>query len=303
MSAFDSDDASCNSGSVNFAPVEEASSLGGESPFHNDSSATFPSELSDNAHASTTSDSSAMSMSLLERIQQQKKSLPPGFETNHQSLPFVEPEVPASENGNSFNYPMAEETNYSSASAQGTVSNEQVTTAANLNIPNYSTPSMAPNPYDESSSTGFDYKGQMVNVLSAVGGATIFAAKGAYRGTKFLYNKATSKGSGTNAAGNISADRRAEMDYQRESLLMDPHDAEDFSSAGGFSSPSTAGLRGGIDGPDASVAEQDGYSIIAYFKQFCVDIKDIFLAAPRKAQIAVIALAVLIIWLFISEEL
>lgn len=99
----------------------------------------------------------------------------------------------------------------------------------------------------------------------------------------------------------------AQMDYQRESLLMDPHDLEErannapgtnsTSSSFQTSTASPSGMRAGVIRHDDS----DGNSIMSYVVTFCVDMKDLFLGASRRVQIGVVALFVLIVYLLFFE--
>lgn len=336
MSASNYTDVSQDSDSVSFAPVGEGG-ISAEDPFqpndsfmNNNNNDDLMESLTGTASGAVSgggsvSDGSAMSMSLLERIQQQKKNLQPNA-----SAPTSAP-APASQlqadnldgmnNDSPFGYPMAEDTIYSHSSSAVPPSPHEHQNNP-INIPNYASPNLAPNPYDESTSSSSDFKDQMMNALWTVGSAANSAARGAYRGTKYMYQKISNKSGSNSGAGGaadaMNAHRRNEMDYQRESLLMDPHDLEDRAAPfgagsgmnmgmgmGGSGSAPTNGLMGGMGSGSALMGgAQDGsYSILGYLKQFCVDIKDIFLAAPRKVQILVVVLAIFIIWLFISEEL
>lgn len=238
---------------------------------------------------------SGIGNSLLERIQQQKKqqnptTIPAGNVSDNVSSMQTEQATESQ-----FGYPMVEEGVYSSSG-----------TNHNVRIPEYSqVPS--PSPYNTSSpynmantQNSADYKGQMMNVLSAVGSAAGVAAKSAYQGTKTLYGKMTSKNSNT---GLSNAGGMAEMDYQRESLLMDPHDLEDRAapmmtgSVPPTSTTSATGMRAGVIAHNT----EDGNSFLNYAKQFAVDIKDLFLGASRRVQIGVIALIALIFWLIFFE--
>ncbi len=267
--------------------------------------------------------------SLLERIQQQKK------QQNNSSAaappPAAAPPAPAPAPASAsattdFGYPMVQEGNYSTPGTTATT-----TTNNSVRIPEYSQ-APAPNAYNpdsaynahlnhqSSSSSSTDYKDTFMNVLSAVGSAAGTVAVGAYQGTKHLYGKMTNKntsamGMGGGAGGHMNMmggsgnANMGEMDYQRESLLMDPHDLEDRAamstghstteplSSSSMASPS--GMRAGII--NANSINDTGSTFINFVKQFAVDMKDLFLGASRRVQIGVVALFVFIIWLIFFE--
>lgn len=244
------------------------------------------------------SSNNSNSNSLLERIQQQKAQ---------QGQPTaVSAPVPSSEEVD-FGYPMAEDGNFSysePASASGSAWRApDYSPMPGNGSGNASGSTHYVHPTTPNSDSNYD---TMINVLSAVGSAAGTAAKGAYRGGKYVYGNLMAKRS---AAGGDNAGM-GEMDYQRESLLMDPHDLEDragfMSSFGASSSTAPSGLRAGggasaaADG-EATAGGGRGEVFLSYAKQFSLDMKDLFLGAPRHIQIAVVGLFILIGWLIFSE--
>ena len=249
-----------------------------------------------------------MGNSLLERIQQQKKqqNTSHGSSSMNTSTVNMEPyaasqinTATAMEQANAsgdheFGYPMVAEGSYSTSAS-----------ANNVHIPQYSQVP-TPNPYNTDSAYNSnqdigDYKDTMMNVLSAVGSAAGTVATSAYHGTKTIYNTMAKSNNG-NVGGGM-----AEMDYQRESLLMDPHDLEDqatmttdsVSSAPNMTqSSSPTGMRAGVI---RHSTREEGNSFVIFAKQFAVDMKDLFLGASRRVQIGLIALIVFIIWLIFFE--
>jgi hypothetical protein len=240
-----------------------------------------------------TSTSGAMGNSLYERIQQQKKQQNTVAQTNTSQM------TTSTTSEGQFGYPIVEEGAYS---MPGT---------SNDNIPQYSqvpAPSAynTETPYASSinnNQESIDYKGHFMNALSVVGSAAGTVAKTAYQGTKTVYGKVTNKKPNT---GMQNAGGMAEMDYQRESLLMDPHDLEDRAASMATGShaheppmsASPSGMRAGIISANASGNE---HSFVTFLKQFAVDMKDLFLGASRRVQIGIVALVVLIIWLIFFE--
>jgi hypothetical protein len=269
------------------------------------------------------SNNNAMGNSLLERIQQQKMQQGVGTNVPVHTQPYGNisqmsttnapaqvPEstptpAPAPAPISEFGYPMVEEGNYSSSGNAG------------VRIPEYSQVP-APSAYNTDSTTYFDYshnaqggggatdyKGKMMSILSTVGNVAGTAASSAYNGTKSMYEKMSSK----NANTGLSSQRGGgggstrEMDYQRESLLMDPHDLEDRAlpipePAPATSTASTSGMRAGIISGSAG---NNGDSFLTYVKHFVVDIKDLFMSASTRVQIGIIVLMIFIIWLIFFE--
>jgi len=278
-----------DSASVTFAQLDDEffndPSLGissNEGPFAlPESSSNVPSSNNDGA-------------SLLERIQQQRNqqnsAIPPRVDQSQQASSFsgANVQAPASSE-NPFGYPVVGDTNFYSSPVSAPDPNGNIP----MNIPDYATSSSLPNSYEASDS---DYKDKMFNFLAATGNATSSAAKGIYRGTKNIYGNLMNKRTSTGLLS--QQERMAEMDYQRQSLLMDPHEVED-----GIPNTSSmdAGLRAGFDNPEFNSANA-GHPVVVYGKQFLVDLKDIFLGLSRRAQLIVILFLVFIIWLFISEE-
>ena len=287
---------------------------------HNDNNAT-----NSDQHPFTTTEAPAPagdgnsmmgSSSLLERIQQQKKQQ----QTTVGSTQMTGAPT-ATTNDDQFGYPMVQEGSYStSRSVQAAAA-----TGGGVHIPQYSQ-APAPNPYNTDSpyttsgmtsdSSDIDYKEKFMTVLSVMGSAAGTVAKGAYQGGKIVYEKMTSKnnlqGGGAVSGGMSNVGGGAgmtELDYQRESLLMDPHDLEDRAAASTMGSIPTAmnaggggmtsGMRAGIISANNNAGNEN--SIVTCMKQFAVDMKDLFLGASRGVQIGVIALIVFIIWLLFFE--
>ena len=265
-----------------------------------------------------------MGNSLLERIQQQKKhqnttQTSHATHTSHtshtthmtntavhqQTQPYSNVSQsstsfePASTQGQ-FGYPIVEEGAYSTPG-----------TASNIRIPEYSQVP-APSAYNTENSTYYasardaqesaDYKGQMMNILTVVGSAASTVAKGAYEGTKVVYGKLSNKSTNTGPSPNVGSTR--EMDYQRESLLMDPHDLEDRAAQMSTSVPPTShtspsGMRAGII--SANNTSGGANSFLTYAKQVVIDLKDLFLGASRRVQIGIVLFFAFIVWLIVFE--
>lgn len=229
--------------------------------------------------------------SLLERIQQQKKqqysTVPAGNNNNNNSFQNT--------GSGQFGYPIVQEGTYSTSGQ------------SNVHIPQYSqvpAPSAynTDSPYPGSSSDGqgsTDYKDQMMSILSVVGSAAGTVANGAYQGTKYLYAKMASKSNNNSGLSNNTGGM-AEMDYQRESLLMDPHELEDraaSSSAPPAFAATPPGMRAGV------ITHNSGNEnkFVTFVKQFVVDLKDLYINASPRVQIGVIVLFIFIIWLIFFE--
>jgi len=235
---------------------------------------------------------STLSNSLFERIQQQKNQQGSSVQPLVKSV--TQPNPSASNTEAPFGYPMTEDINYSFAEPPSTSQVE-------MNVPQYSS-TPRPDPYYTG---GADYKSKLMDVFSSVGSVASTAAKGAVSGTKYLYGNVVAKKKTSSAVGSTSGGRMGEMDYQRESLLMDPHDLEDralpFSASPPSVTPKTTGMIGGlVEGSNTDVVRNQGYSMIGYAQQFLVDVKDLFLAAPRYVQCLVVGLSILILWLLFS---
>jgi len=228
---------------------------------------------------------SALPNSLFERIQQQK---------NQQSS-SMQPlgTNPATNTETPFGYPMTEDVNYSFAKNPSTQESQ-----VQMQVPQYSsTPRL--DPY---ATGGTDYKSKMIDVFSSVGSVASIAARGAVSGTQSLYGNIVSSRGTSSGVGSNSGGRMNEMDYQRRSLLMDPHDLEERAVPVSVSPPSASpiptGMIGGLDeGSNTDVVRGQGYSMVGYAQQFLVDVKDLFLAAPRYVQSLVVGLFILISWL------
>lgn len=228
---------------------------------------------------------SALTNSLFERIQQQKNQQSSSMQPLEKN-PATNTEAP-------FGYPMTEDANYSFAEQPSTQESQ-----VQMQVPQYSS---APRP-DPYATGGTDYKSKMIDVLSSVGSVASIAARGAVSGTKSLYGNIMSDSGTRSGVGSNSSGKMNEMDYQRRSLLMDPHDLEEravpVSVSPPSSSPIPTGMIGGLDqGSNTDVVRGQGYTMVGYAQQFMVDVKDLFLAAPRYVQGLVIGLFVLISWL------
>jgi len=278
--------------SVSFAPIDEGEIA--NDPWHNteqDGDAAFL--LGGSAPASSMAPSLGNtsevrgSVSLLERIQQQKKqqTSPPPAQQYASSGGFAPTAIPSDDQ---FGYP-TEDTTYFASTPSPPQTNEN-----HMNIPDYATSTNTPDPYYSPSNS--NAKDQFFSVMSAVGSAAGSAASTAYHGSKTLYGNMVNK---RQSAGVSAQDRMAEMDYQRESLLLDPHDVEDGTLPISMGSTPT-GLRGGI-GAHSSVST-GGHPIFRYAKQFCVDLKDIFMGLSPNKKLFVIGFIAFLLWLFISEE-
>lgn len=295
MSTSELFDADQDSESVTFAPVEDEFFLNDPSLGNSSTEPAFALPESSNDASQR---SNSVGASLLERIQQQRhqqNSAVPPFTCQSQqrgnlSGPDEHIQAPASSE-NPFGYPMVEDNNVFTSS----VPNPGPTGNVNMNIPDYATSSNLPNSYEASD---LDYKEKLFSFVSAAGNLTKSAAKGIYRGTTTLYGNIMNRSSN----GLVSQqERMAEMDYQRQSLLLDPHEVED-----GVPNTSSMDARFGtgfdIDNQHLNSADSGRHPLLDYGKQFCVDLKDIFLGLSRRAQVFVILFLVFIIWLFISEE-
>lgn len=241
--------------------------------------------------------------SLLERIQQQRNQqfmepvadptvapapalAPVDYSNNASGFQEQQP-LASSSAGGQFGYPSIDDTQFFSDNN----SNNQ---PMDMNIPDYAAQSSMPDAYPPPET---DYKETMSNILAAAGSLTVSAAKGVYRGTQQIYGKVMNKRSANGLAS--QQDRRAEMDYQRQSLLMDPHEMEDGVP---HTSSMDAGLNTGYESTGLNSANQNSHPILNLMKQFCNDLKDIFLGLSRRSQLFVVLFFVFIVWLFISEE-
>jgi len=277
--------------SVTFAPIDNDDIA--NDPFQNISEdagdAAFllggsaPAELL----SQSLSTESTGSASFLERIQQQKKR-----QNTASTQQSSSGGVTSMENSSidQFGYPTAENTRLFDSTAYPLQSNE-----AQMNVPDYSTSTNRPDHYTSSSNS--EVKDQIFSVLSAVGSAAGSAAKSAYRGSKKMYGNMSKN---RQSAGLNAHERMAEMDYQRESLLLDPHDVEDGTLPLSTGSTPT-GLLGGINDPHSSVSS-GRHPIVRYTKQVCGDLKDIFMGLSQNMKLVVVGFMAFLLWLFISEE-
>lgn len=255
--------------------------------------------------------------SLLERIQQQKKQQ----QTTVSSTQMTGAPTTTTMNDDQFGYPMVQEGSYSTSSSGPVTATGG---GGGVHIPQYSQVP-APNPYNtdspyttsgmtSNSSDSIDYKEKFMSVLSVMGSAAGTVAKGAYQGGKVVYEKMTSKnnvqGGGIAASGG-GMNNVTELDYQRESLLMDPHDLEssttamNFGGSGGGNTNSETtttlptGMRAGVISGNNSTSNEN--SFVTFLKQFAVDMKDLFLSASPRVQIGIVLLIIFIIWLIFFE--
>lgn len=246
--------------------------------------------IEDDGDVSESMSTRSANSSLLERIQRQKlmqqtvssPSLPPPFPIFQTTTPMPSSE----EEQNIVDESEFEDSNYSYATSGG----------AKMNIPDYSSASSRNNfgnTYHQDDAS--DSQSIILNVFSAVANSAVSLAKSAYSGTKHVLTRAMKNGS-RSTGGEVGLNRMNELDYQRESLLLDPHDIDDTLSFGtGRSQP--AGLRGYDDSMSGS---RDG--MMGYIKHFCIDMKDLFLMSSRNVQIGVIVFFIFLIWLIVSEE-
>lgn len=212
--------------------------------------------------------------SLLERIQMQKLAQSQGFTSDTNEEENLDNQADA------FDEPIAEDLSYPYAES--------------INVPDYSYTSSRGNmgnPYHEEDTSNI--QSNFFNIVSSVGSAAGSFAKSAYKSTRTIVNRALNDRNVNNPRDG-GMNRIDEMDYQRESLLMDPHEIDD-------SLPRTAGLRG-FDGTTMNGRDEEGNRSMTFAKQICIDMKELFLGASRKIQIMVILFIAFVIWLLISEE-
>ena len=221
-----------------------------------------------------------------------------------------------------FGYPMVQEGSYSTTTTTNINNNTN-----NLYIPQYSQVP-APSPYNTNHTSSSSSSSSFMNILSVVGNTAGIAAQSAYQGTKYLYSKITSTSTNNNNDNNIIMNERGssggmtEMDYQRESLLFDPHELEDHGSSiaagGGYISNTNtnarstttnmpSGMRAGIITYDNHPHNNNhhllgnGQKIIICIKQVLMDMKDLYFASSPRVQFGIVALIVLIIYLIFFE--
>lgn len=192
-----------------------------------------------------------MSNSLLERIQQQKNASSIASHTSHSSS-FETPAVQEEE----FGYPpVSENYTYATGPTSNTMTGSQSQQQpAGVHIPNYAAP-QGPNPYDTSGSGsgGGDMMHQVLSAASNVASRDYYGTKNVMSGMMgALPSSSTRPEQG-------AANRMRSMDYQQESLLMDPHKMEEVGGIGqggdggggevrgffGTSSSESNGLMGG----------------------------------------------------------
>jgi len=121
-----------------------------------------------------------------------------------------------------------------------------------------------------------------------------------------------------------SGEKMESMNYQRESLLMDPHDEDPLAgpaipinSDSNFTINSNIPPNEQIGVTDATLkfftansnnsrvsmdlgSEVEEYNMVGYMKQFLLDMKDMLLAAPRYVQSLILVMSVLILWLLFA---
>lgn len=320
-SGYDFGNQTDDSESVTFAPVDNGEIT--SDPFQTNTNESTEMDEAPFAFAASSqpesngSGGSVGSVSLLERIQQQKKqqqvnttAAAPALASGYAPTPAADPSTGSASSAQQDplnpmqfgslaesqpGYPVLEDTTYYTSSAPAPDASGNI----QMNIPDYAAAASRPDPY--ASSYNSDFKDNLFSALSTIGSAAGTAAKSAYRGSRRLYGNMMNKRSSSGMAGQ---DRMSmaemEMDYQRQSLLMDPHDMEDSAMPStnlGGSSSTPMGLRA-----TNSTVTTEGYSMMGYAKQFCVDMKDIYLGLSRRMQIAVLVFLIFVIWLFISEE-
>jgi len=239
---------------------------------------------------------STLANSLFERIQLQKNQqgtpLQPNQRSNTQYNPVNSTAQPSE---GPFGHPMTEDVNYSYSEQPSSQEFMQI------KVPQYSS-SPRLDPYDTGATGATDYKSKMMGVLSSVGSVANTAARGAVSGTKQIYSNIANMNNNNSTVASNSGGMVNEMDYQRRSLLMDPHDLEDrvvpVSAPPPSVAPKPVGMIGGLEeGSNADLVRNQGYSMVGYAHQFVVDVKDLFLAAPPYVKVLVVGLFVLISWL------
>ena len=118
-----------------------------------------------------------------------------------------------------------------------------------------------------------------------------------------------------------SGEKMESMNYQRESLLMDPHDEDPLAgptipinSASNFTINSNIPPNEQMGVTDVMLksftansnnsrvsmglgAEVEEYNMVGYMKQLLLDMKDMLLAAPRYVQGCILVMSILILWL------
>lgn len=277
------------------------------------------------------SNTATTSNSLLERIQQQKNAMNASSSTSNSHSAILETPSPAPapslEEEEEFGYPpIRDDYTYSTGpTTQQQQQQQSSSSASSVHVPNYDAP-RGPNPYDTSSKRDTAFH----QVLSVAGNV----ASRAYQGTKSVVSGMM----GTPPSSSQQQHQQhqmSSMDYQRESLLMDPHEMEESGMMGagaggnvgnvrGFfgtsSEQESNGLMGGMSGMETSSMHHErrdgagattttssstvvrvGYTMLGYLKTFCIDIKDLFLSSSRNVQAIVVVLVILISWLLFSE--
>jgi hypothetical protein len=193
-----------------------------------------------------------------------------------------------------------------------------------ITIPDYSASDNIRNDHWSSSYNDYDGSGgnndrgyKVLNALTTVKSAFGSMAKTAFHGTRHLYhtvimmNNNSNSNSNSNTNNQTSQRRMHEMDYQRESLLLDPHEMEDGTMLP-MEQASPLGLRSQMMGSSSNnVSVGTGshplqhhrcHTLIGCLIQFCVDVRDIFMGLSRNKKLVVIAFVVFLVWLFVSEE-
>ena len=121
-----------------------------------------------------------------------------------------------------------------------------------------------------------------------------------------------------------SGEKMESMNYQRESLLMDPHDEDPLAgptipinSASNFTINSNIPPNEQMGVTDVTLksftansnnsrvsmdlgAEVEEYNMVGYMKQLLLDMKDMLLAAPRYVQGCILVMSILILWLLFA---
>jgi hypothetical protein len=283
--------------------------------------------------SSSSRSNSNNNLSLLKRIQQAKKQkYSYGSETDSLQDDFRN--TPPFENFTSSSPVVASDQNYdeeyefsSQSCCIDAIDNnghDDRTTLSEINpngnvqmrtIPDYSASDNIRNDhyssYNEDSS-GSDHRAgyQLLSALTTVGNAVGFMAKSVFYGTRNLYNTVIIRNNNRQSQGSIftSQQRMHEMDYQRESLLLDPHEVEDGSflpmenaSPLGLNAMRMMGSSNNVVVSSTSTGRRH-HPLIGCLSQFCVDVRDIFMGLSRNKKLAVIAFVAFLLWLFISEE-
>jgi hypothetical protein len=183
---------------------------------------------------------------------------------------------------------------------------------------------LPPRSHDPShnTTTPTDYKTKMYHVMNQAGRAATTTGYQLYHNlSEFLQGP-----DGTKSHANSSNNSRRmthEMDYQRQSLLMDPHDDKDL-----YDDPERQVSAGNISDSlilDESVMNRrvnlhrtrqlqwqrlqqaggqedsgEGHNWMQDVSQCGSDLKDLYMSAPLHVQLGTVAVGMLIVWLILS---